>query len=72
MDKNENFFIQLHLMCAHYGKPPCDYLFPDVECPHFRLMVDTLVFNIGYPKQEEMRWKRAALASGAGIKGLNL
>ena len=70
MSRHKNFFVNLHTMCAAYGKSPTDYLFPDVECPHFRMLVDTLVFNIGEPEIEKNRWKRAALAGGSPAKHL--
>lgn len=57
-------------MCYCYGKAPCDYLFPDVECHHFRLFVDTLVYNIGRAEQMKGEWKRAALSAGAKLSRL--
>jgi len=55
-------------MCSCYGVSPCAYLFPDVDCPHFRLLVDTLVYNAGRPAQMKDDWKRAALSAGINIK----
>jgi len=57
-------------MCTCYGKSPSDYLFPDVECSHFRLFVDTLVYNVGRKEQMDIEWKRAAIASGAKLPRL--
>ena len=65
--QHKKFFIQLHDMAACYGKSPCEYLFPDVECHHFRLLVDTLVYNVGRPEQMKMEWQKAALSAGAKI-----
>ena len=56
-------------MCVAYGKNPCSYLFPDVECPHFIMLVDTLVFNIGEPPMIKERWERAVAGTGAKLKG---
>ena len=47
-----------------YGKSPTDYLFPDSECPHFRLLVDMLVWNIGFPVLAKEESERAALSAG--------
>ena len=57
-------------MCECYGKSPCDYLFPDVECHHFRLFVDMLVYNVGRPPQIKESWERAALGTGVKLRGL--
>ena len=57
-------------MCSRYGKPPSDYLFPQVECPHFRLLVDTAVFNIGEPELVKMEMAIATKAVGGAIGGL--
>ena len=70
MSGHKNFFVNLHSMCVCYGKPPSAYLFPDVECPHFRLLVDKLVFNIGEPERQKLEWKKAGVAAGAKLTGL--
>ena len=67
---HKGFFITLHDMCTCYGQSPSDYLFPDVECPHFRLFVDTLVYHLGRPEQVKGEWKRAALSAGAKLPNL--
>lgn len=56
-------------MCYAYGRNPCSYLFPDVECPHFVMLVDMLVFNIGEPVRQKDAWERAALGTGAKLGG---
>ena len=55
-------------MCYCYGKSPSEYLFPDVECPHFHLLVDLLIYNVGRPEQVSQEWKRAALSAGVKIQ----
>ena len=67
---HKNFFINLHAMCRDYSKSPSEYLFPDCECPHFRFLVDTMVWNVGAPVVEEKEWKKAALSAGAKISNL--
>ena len=52
---HKKFFENLHDMCSCYGKSPCEYLFPEIECPHFVLLVDTLVYNIGRPSQLKLQ-----------------
>ena len=69
MRKHKTMLVNLHTMCSRYGKPPCDYLFPQVECPHFRLLVDTAVFNIGEPELLKSEIERTAIAGGAKLLG---
>ena len=69
MSKHKAFFEALHDMCSCYGKSPCEYLFPDVECAHFRLLIDTLVFQVGRPPQIKDAWDRAALGTGIKLGG---
>lgn len=54
-------------MCSCYGVTPCSYLFPDCECPHFRLLVDTLVYNVGRPEQLKSEAEIAMLGVTASI-----
>lgn len=69
-ERHKSFFELLHDICYCYGKSPCYYLFPDVECPHFILLVDTLVYNVGRPPQLKAEWQRAALSAGAKVGAL--
>ena len=55
-------------MCSCYGMSPCAYLFPDVACAHFRLLIDTLVYTAGRPAQMKDAWNRAAVSAGIQLK----
>ena len=55
-------------MCMCYGMSPSAYLFPGAECPHFRLLVDTIVYEVGRPPQKKLEAEYAAMAAGAKIK----
>ena len=67
MAHHKTFFVNLHDLCSCYGVTPCSYLFPDIECPHFRLMVDTMVYNVGRPEQLKSQAEMSMLGAKACI-----
>lgn len=59
----ESLFL-VYEMCTRFSKRPYELLFPYLENPNIQLIVDTIVFNIGYVREKEQEAEKLKLQAG--------
>ena len=62
---NKGDFHRIYLMAKTFGQRPYSLICPDLSDAHAQLVIDTLIFNIGY--KEDMEEKQMELQIMAGI-----
>ena len=65
---NKGDFHRVYLMAKTFGQRPYSLICPDLSDPHAQLVVDTLIFNLGYAEDMEEEQMKLQIMVGIPLK----